>query len=157
MVFLDLAGDLNHRILLARLWRSRGVVPILRVHAVAKNFGLDMAPGLAGETPLGQDVVVLTAFDGHEEMSRLFSYHLELLSDNNAVCHRANRRQERHFHCGVDRRRRRLFQHPSLHFHVDLHVHLRRVDVRVPDPSAPRSCLACEPRLLATMRNKGYP
>ena len=28
---------------------------------------------------------MLTAFDGHEEMSRLFSYHLELLSDNNAV------------------------------------------------------------------------
>ena len=40
---------------------------------------------LAVKTPLGDDVLVLAAFDGHEEISRLFGYQLELISDNNAV------------------------------------------------------------------------
>jgi len=37
------------------------------------------------KTPLGKDVLELTAFSGIEEMSRLFSYHLEMISDNNAI------------------------------------------------------------------------
>jgi type VI secretion system secreted protein VgrG len=37
------------------------------------------------ETPLGKDVLVLTAFSGREEMSRLFRYHLEMISDQNAI------------------------------------------------------------------------
>jgi type VI secretion system secreted protein VgrG len=36
-------------------------------------------------TPLGPDVLVLTAFAGREEMSRLFSFQLEMISDNNAI------------------------------------------------------------------------
>jgi type VI secretion system secreted protein VgrG len=40
---------------------------------------------LAVQTPLGDDVLVLAAFAGREEISRLFSYQLELISDNNAV------------------------------------------------------------------------
>jgi type VI secretion system secreted protein VgrG len=40
---------------------------------------------LAVKTPLGDDALVLSAFDGHEEISRLFGYQLELISDNNAV------------------------------------------------------------------------
>ena len=37
------------------------------------------------KTPLGEDVLELTAFSGVEEISRLFSYHLEMISDNNAI------------------------------------------------------------------------
>ena len=37
------------------------------------------------KTPLGEDVLELTAFSGREEISRLFSYHLEMISDNSAV------------------------------------------------------------------------
>ncbi len=37
------------------------------------------------DTPLGKDVLVLTAVDGIEEISRLFDYELELISDNNAI------------------------------------------------------------------------
>ncbi len=37
------------------------------------------------KTPLGEDVLELTAFSGVEEISRPFSYHLEMVSDNNAV------------------------------------------------------------------------
>src|SRR5262249_3605256 len=33
-------------------------------------------------TPLGQDVLLLNAFSGREELSRLFSYRLEMLSAN---------------------------------------------------------------------------
>ena len=40
---------------------------------------------LSIDTPLGKDVLVLTAFNGTEEMSRLFNYELELISDNNAI------------------------------------------------------------------------
>jgi len=36
-------------------------------------------------TPLGEDVLLLTAFEGHEELSRLFSYQLEMISDDNAI------------------------------------------------------------------------
>ncbi|MBI4586172.1 MAG: type VI secretion system tip protein VgrG [Planctomycetes bacterium] len=41
--------------------------------------------GLALETPLGKDVLLLTHFSGREEMSRLFSYHLEMLSENDSI------------------------------------------------------------------------
>jgi type VI secretion system secreted protein VgrG len=37
------------------------------------------------KTPLGEDVIELTAFSGIEEFSRLFSYHLEMVSHNTAV------------------------------------------------------------------------
>lgn len=37
------------------------------------------------QTPLGEDVLVLTAFSGQEEISRLFGYELEMISDNNSV------------------------------------------------------------------------
>ena len=40
---------------------------------------------LAVTTPLGEDALVLTAFAGHEEISRLFSYQLDMISDNDAV------------------------------------------------------------------------
>lgn len=36
-------------------------------------------------TPLGGDVLVLTSFSGREELSRLFSYQLDMISDNNAI------------------------------------------------------------------------
>lgn len=40
---------------------------------------------LAVTTPLGKDVLLLAAFNGREEMSRLFHYELDLLSENVAV------------------------------------------------------------------------
>ncbi len=40
---------------------------------------------LAASTPLGKDVLLLTAFQGEEELSRLFSYRLEFLSTNQAA------------------------------------------------------------------------
>ena len=40
---------------------------------------------LSVDTPLGKDVLVLTAFTGTEEMSRLFGYELEFISDNNSI------------------------------------------------------------------------
>ncbi len=40
---------------------------------------------LSLSTPLGGDALVLTAFSGREELSRLFSYQLDLISDNNAI------------------------------------------------------------------------
>jgi type VI secretion system secreted protein VgrG len=36
-------------------------------------------------TPLGDDVLLLTEFSGREEMSRLFSYHAELASENDNI------------------------------------------------------------------------
>jgi type VI secretion system secreted protein VgrG len=36
-------------------------------------------------TPLGEDELLLTAFQGQEEMSRLFQFDLEMISDNNAI------------------------------------------------------------------------
>ena len=36
-------------------------------------------------TPLGDDVLLLTSFSGNEEMSRLFSFQLQMISDNNAI------------------------------------------------------------------------
>lgn len=40
---------------------------------------------LSLKTPLGDDVLVLTAFSGQEEISRLFHYELQMISDNNAI------------------------------------------------------------------------
>ena len=37
------------------------------------------------KTPLGKDALVLAAFHGHEEISRLFSFELELISDNPGI------------------------------------------------------------------------
>ncbi len=37
------------------------------------------------KTPLGEDVLVLTAFSGREELSRLFHYELEMMSHNTSV------------------------------------------------------------------------
>ena len=37
------------------------------------------------KTPLGDNEVVLTAIEGHEEMSRLFEFKLELISENPAI------------------------------------------------------------------------
>lgn len=39
-------------------------------------------------TPLGKDELLLTHFSGYEEASRLFSYHLEMLSENDALDHK---------------------------------------------------------------------
>ena len=36
-------------------------------------------------TPLGEDVLLLTGFTGQEEISRLFRFQLEMISDNNAI------------------------------------------------------------------------
>ncbi|MCH5373787.1 MAG: type VI secretion system tip protein VgrG, partial [Planctomycetes bacterium] len=36
-------------------------------------------------TPLGEDELLLTAFQGREEFSRLFRFELEMISDNNAI------------------------------------------------------------------------
>src|SRR5262245_5709573 len=40
---------------------------------------------LAIETPLGKDAFLLTGFSGHEELSRLFCFRLELLAENHAI------------------------------------------------------------------------
>ena len=40
---------------------------------------------IAVTTPLGTDVLLLTSFSGHEEVSRLFTYDLEMLSENDAI------------------------------------------------------------------------
>jgi type VI secretion system secreted protein VgrG len=40
---------------------------------------------IAIATPLGDNVLLLQGFSGHEGISRLFSFHLDLLSDNNAI------------------------------------------------------------------------
>jgi type VI secretion system secreted protein VgrG len=40
---------------------------------------------LAIQTPLGEDVLLLTSFSGEEEMGRLFSYHLEMLSGRDSI------------------------------------------------------------------------
>src|SRR5690349_4702833 len=40
---------------------------------------------LAVKTPLGPDKLVLTGFEGVEQMSRLFSYRLEMVSENKAI------------------------------------------------------------------------
>ena len=37
------------------------------------------------KTPLGEDVLLLTSFSGHEELSRLFSYKLEMISDETGI------------------------------------------------------------------------
>jgi type VI secretion system secreted protein VgrG len=37
------------------------------------------------KSPLGEDVLLLTALHGREELSRLFTYQLEMISDNNAI------------------------------------------------------------------------
>jgi len=37
---------------------------------------------IAIETPLGEDVLLLRSFSGHEELSRLFAFDLDLLSEN---------------------------------------------------------------------------
>lgn len=49
-------------------------------------MALKQANRLLGlKTPLGEDVLELTAFSGVEEMSRLFSFHLEMISDNSGI------------------------------------------------------------------------
>lgn len=40
---------------------------------------------IAVETPLGKDVLLLTAFSGAEEMSRLFHYELEMISEKESI------------------------------------------------------------------------
>jgi type VI secretion system secreted protein VgrG len=40
---------------------------------------------LSATTPLGKDVLLLTAFSGEEELSRLFRYDLEFLSENDSI------------------------------------------------------------------------
>src|SRR5205823_5142990 len=37
------------------------------------------------DTPLGDDVLLLQGFTGDEGMSRLFEFHLDLLSENNSI------------------------------------------------------------------------
>jgi type VI secretion system secreted protein VgrG len=40
---------------------------------------------IAIDTPLGDDVLLLQGFTGHEGISRLFTFHLDLLSENNSI------------------------------------------------------------------------
>src|SRR5215472_7236487 len=40
---------------------------------------------MAVSTPLGEDVLLLRAFEGNEAISRLFSFELELLSENHSI------------------------------------------------------------------------
>ena len=40
---------------------------------------------LSLDTPLGKDVLLLTQLDGHEEVSRLFSFHLQMHSTNDSI------------------------------------------------------------------------
>jgi type VI secretion system secreted protein VgrG len=40
---------------------------------------------IAIDTPLGKDVLLLQGFTGHEAISRLFSFHLDLLSEKNSI------------------------------------------------------------------------
>jgi type VI secretion system secreted protein VgrG len=40
---------------------------------------------IAIETPLGKDVLLLHGFTGHEAISRLFGFHVDLLSANNSI------------------------------------------------------------------------
>ena len=40
---------------------------------------------LSLETPLGKDVLLMTRFAGQEELSRLFVYHLDMLSENDSI------------------------------------------------------------------------
>ena len=37
------------------------------------------------ETPLGTDKLVMVSFSGHEEMSRLFTYHCEMTSEDDSI------------------------------------------------------------------------
>ena len=49
-------------------------------------------------TPLGEDVLLLAGFSGHEAISRLFSFHLDLLTEQGSNRFLGNHRQERnHF------------------------------------------------------------
>jgi type VI secretion system secreted protein VgrG len=36
-------------------------------------------------TPLGEDVLLLAGFSGHEAISRLFSFHLDLLTEHGPI------------------------------------------------------------------------
>jgi type VI secretion system secreted protein VgrG len=40
---------------------------------------------IAIDTPLGENVLALTSFSGHEELSRLFSYQLEMVSEEDSI------------------------------------------------------------------------
>ena len=40
---------------------------------------------IAIDTPLGEDVLLLRSFQGHEELSRLFTFHLDLVSENSSI------------------------------------------------------------------------
>ena len=42
---------------------------------------------LGVDTPLGDDVLLLTAFHGTENISRLFRYELDLISDDDSIAH----------------------------------------------------------------------
>ena len=65
---------------------------------------------IAITTPLGKDVLLLRGLSGHEAMSRLFSFELDLLSEEDpAIDFDDHRRQERH-HRGQARRRHPLLQ-----------------------------------------------
>lgn len=49
-------------------------------------MALTQANRLLGlKTPLGANTLIMTAFHGHEELSRLFSYDLDLISDSPAI------------------------------------------------------------------------
>jgi type VI secretion system secreted protein VgrG len=44
---------------------------------------------LSLSTPLGEDMLLLTGFTGEEAMSRLFAFHLDLLSEDEAIAPKA--------------------------------------------------------------------
>jgi type VI secretion system secreted protein VgrG len=44
---------------------------------------------IAIDTPLGDDVLLLRSFQGHEELSRLFTFHLDLVSEDSSIKYEA--------------------------------------------------------------------
>ena len=49
-------------------------------------MALDQATRMLNlQTPLGENVLLLVNFQGYEEMSRLFRFELEMVSDDNAL------------------------------------------------------------------------
>ncbi len=49
-------------------------------------MALDQATRMISlQTPLGANELVLTGFRGQEEISRLFRFQLDMISDNNAI------------------------------------------------------------------------
>ena len=68
-------------------------------------------------TPLGKDVLLLAGFTGHEAISRLFSFHLDLLSEQGPIDFSHYNRQKRyHFTITLTDNTARYFNGVVSHF-----------------------------------------